>query len=109
MAASIKASGSQTATISTTHTVLDTADLGVYVFVVDTNNMVSGDVLELTIVGRAASGVNRTAFRQVYLGAPAWPLTQSFHIAAPYGAAFTLRQTAGTGRAFPWVVMQLDG
>ena len=47
MAVTIEASGTQTATIDTEHTLATETDAKVYVLLVDTKNMVNGDELEL--------------------------------------------------------------
>lgn len=105
----IKSNGSQTATLTTEHTLLDTPDIGCYALQVDANALVNGETLELVIYAKAASGgTYRVAFRRVYQNVLDQPLCQSFHVYGAYGAKFTLKQTGGTGRAFPWVIVQLD-
>jgi len=102
-------SGSQTATIGTEHT-LGTAITtpGVYVLVVDTNAMVNGDVLELRVYSKCKTG---STSRQVRIGAFANvqvdPNKYSIPIPVDTECTFTLKQTAGTGRAFDWNILSL--
>lgn len=102
-------SGSQTATISTEHdlgTEITTA--GTYVLVVDTAAMVAGDVLELRIKTKAKSGgTQRVAYVVSYANAQAAP--NKYSVPVPIDTSFqaTLKQTAGTGRAFPWNILAL--
>ncbi len=102
-------SGSQTATINTEHT-LGTAitTAGVYVLVVDANAMVNGDVLELRVYSKCKSG---STSRQTRIGAfaniQADPNKYSIPIPVDTECTFTLKQIAGTGRAFDWNILSL--
>jgi hypothetical protein len=104
-----KSSGTQTATLTTEHTLLDTPDAGSYALLADLNNLANGETVELLIYAKVLSGgTYRVGFRRAYTNAQDKPFSQSFPVMAPNGAKFTLRQTGGTGRAFPWNVVQLD-
>jgi len=109
MTVSVADSGSQTATISTEHTLSTPTSPGTYVLTVDAANLAAGDVLELRCYGKARSGdTERLLYRGTYGPAPlAAPLLQSLPIVTPHYARFTLKQTAGTGRAFPWATYTL--
>ena len=107
MAWAVDSSGSQTATITTEHSLATPTTIATYVFSVDTVNMVLGDTLEL----RVYDMVDATNYREV------WMLTYQ-HVQATHGkvfpplavttqAKFTLKQTAGTGRAFPWSIRRI--
>jgi hypothetical protein len=104
-------SGSQTATINTEHTLNsptpNTTD-GVFQVFVDCNAMVAGDVLELRIKEKCRSG---DTIRQVFLstlaGVQSDPLWVSPSLILMHGWDVTLKQTAGTGRAFPWSIRQV--
>lgn len=97
--------GSQTATISTEHSIATPTTAGTYIFGVDTSNLALGDLLELRIYDK----VDGTNYRQVWKAtyqhaqinnakfSPPWPLSGA-------GSKMTLKQTAGTGRVFPWSV-----
>lgn len=104
-------SGSQTATISTEHTLNTTTPAtadGVFQVFVDTANMVAGDVLELRIKEKCRTG---DTIRQVMVstlaGAQSDPLWVSPSMILMHGWDVTLKQTAGTGRAFPWSIRQV--
>lgn len=105
----VKATGTQAATISTEHTLLDTSDPGTYALITYLANLVAGDTVELRIYAKAITGgAYQVAFRQPYVNAQDRGFAQSFHVFAPFGAKFTLLQSAGTGRSYGWSVVQLD-
>lgn len=114
MAVTAHASGTQTATINTEHTLDDVAVAGVFVLEVDTNAMLSGDVLELRLYAiTLTGGTRRVAYYDLYSGAQ--PADDKIKISVPIpneltdagSIRATLKQTAGTGRAFPWKVLSL--
>ena len=114
MGRSILASGTQTATIDTEHTLLDeTASEGkVLDALIDLANMVSGDTLELRVYVKALTGGTlRRAYYQKFVGSQdSEAILKSPIIYVPAVTAttewkLTLKQTAGTGRAFDWKVM----
>lgn len=109
MAVTSVASGTQTATISTEHSLgaaITTA--GVYVLVVDTNAMAGGDRLELRAKTKAISGgVQRLAYVASFRHAQSTLIKYSVPVPVDVEVQFTLKQTAGTGRAFPWSVLSL--
>lgn len=100
--------GSQTAVISTEHT-LDTINTaGDYVLMVDTNAMVLGDILELRGKAKVRStGTTRQAYYSVYAHVQGSPVKISIPLSCITEVVFTLKQTAGTGRAFPWEIVKL--
>jgi hypothetical protein len=102
-------SGSQTAVISTEHT-LGTAitTAGVFVLVVDTANMVNGDVLELRLYTKYASGgTERQAYFASFSNVQGSPNLYSVPVPSDTSFKATLKQTAGTGRVFPWNILSL--
>jgi len=113
MAVTSAASGTQTATVTTEHELAALEAAGVYVFMVDTVNMVAGDVLELRIKRMVlTSGTVRAVYFHAYYGAQ---LTDDLiKISVPIShdltdtdsLKFTLKQTFGTGRNFPWSVLK---
>lgn len=111
MGVSVASDGSQTATLTTEHTLFDTTAAASYVLSVDTVNMVAGDVLELRVYRMVrAAGTRRVAYYMRFDGAqPADDLIK-FSVPVSCGITdsgairFTLKQTLGTGRAFPWSV-----
>ena len=98
-------SGTHTATIE--HVLDAPTTVATYVTSVDVSNMVLGDLLEL----RAYDMVDGTNYRQMWRG------TYQHHqindaivfppIAVTTQVKFTLKQLAGTGRAFPWSVRRI--
>lgn len=111
MAISEHATGSQTATISTEHTLNSTTPEttdGVFQLFIDTANMVAADVLEIRIKEKCRTG---DTIRQVLLstlaGAQSDPLWVSPSLILMNGWDMTIKQTAGTGRAFPWSIRKI--
>ena len=111
MAISEHATGSQTATISTEHTLNSTSPEttdGVYQLFIDLANMVAGDVLEIRIKEKCRTG---DTIRQLLLatlaGAQSDPRWASPSFVLMNGWDMTIKQTAGTGRAFPWSIRKV--
>lgn len=113
MAISEAYSGTQTATINTEHilntTSPETTD-GIYQLFIDVANMVAGDTLELRIEEKVISaGTIRTIFCATLVGAQgadsaAWVSPSMILL---HGWDMTLKQTTGTGRAFPWSIRKV--
>jgi len=104
--------GSQTATVTTEHTLNtttpETTD-GIYQFVVDLNAMASGDTVELRIKEKArSSDTQRLITIDTLVDAQSEPLWVSPSLLLLHGWDFTLKQTAGTGRAFPWSIRKVS-
>ena len=108
MALTSVASGTQTAVVNTEHT-LDTETVaGAYVLVVDTVNMVNGDVLELRLKTKAITGgTSRLAYLATYANVQGEPNKYSIPIPVSDELVATLKQTAGTSRDFPWNLLKL--
>lgn len=103
--------GTQSATVTTEHTLYDSSAAGTFQLYVDTVNMVAGDVLELRCyVMVLTSGTRRGYLLARY--ADAQPTDDLIKSSIPVSTAltdsgavrFTLKQTAGTSRNFPWNV-----
>ena len=113
MAVTVEGSGTQTATVTTEHTLDTITTAGVYVFNVDTAAMATGDVLELRIKKPVLSaGTTRVEFFVVFYGAqPADDVLKTsvpFVVDATAGSCtVTLKQTFGTGRNYPWSVLAI--
>lgn len=108
--AALEASGTQTAVISTEHTLASLTTVKTFLLIVDLVNLASGDVLELRIKTKVLSGGTlRTIYHQRYLDAQATEdvIVASIPLPSDIQADFTLKQTAGTGRNFPWKVLSL--
>jgi len=113
MAVTAAGTGTQTATIGAEHTLLDVAAAGTYTFHVDTINLAAGDVLELRIYQiLLTGGTRRVAYFQSYVDAQvaddlikiSVPISNELTDAG--ALRFTLKQTQGTGRAYPWKVLK---
>lgn len=102
-------SGTQTATVTTEHTLATVTSGKTVVLVVDTANMANGDILTLkaklkTLTGSTARIVYAATFAHVQ----ADPVKISLPVPAVHSVAFTLTQTNGTSRDFDWSVVSLD-
>lgn len=107
MTVSVNTSGSQTAVISTEHTLATITTAGIYQLMTDLGNLAAGDIVELRAYGKARSGdTERLMWGPVSYGpiVPSQLLPPSPAIVTAVSLKFTLKQTAGTGRAFPWAV-----
>lgn len=109
MAVTAQGTGTQTTTVTNEHTLLDVAVAGTFTLHVDTQPMAAGDVLELRIYQIVLTGgTRRVAYSVRYEGAQ--PTDDLIKISVPIsneltdaGAVrFTLKQTAGATRNFPW-------
>jgi len=99
------------AAIGTEYHLLDATAAGDYVLKVDKANMLGGDILELriydTVLGGGAAGV---LYKYgPYSGAPLTDDRIVISVPVPIDVAvsFTLKQTGGTARAYPWKVLLL--
>jgi hypothetical protein len=103
----IDSSGTQTATIGTEHILDSPTTNATYVFHADMVNLVLGDLVEL----RVYDMVDGTNYRQVWKGTYQHVQINNGKASPPIAvttqAKFTLKQTAGTGRAFPWSVRRI--
>lgn len=102
-------SGSQTATLNTEHVLTTQTGAGAFVLMVDAAAMVGGDELELRVYGKARSAdTERVMFKNTF-GPIALdePLIFSPGFLSPHHCKVTLKQIAGTGRAFPWALYGL--
>ena len=110
MALVVDNSGTQTATVNTEHTLRTTTTSGTYVLVVNTTNMANGDVLELRIYTKPLSGsTSVVAYVAIYSNVQASVVKYSVPVPANNECKVTLKQTAGTGRSYEWVLLQIDG
>lgn len=110
MAASVNTSGSQTATINTEHTLATITAAGTYQLVVDLAAMTGGatpDTTKIYVYGKARSS-DAERLEEVYsfVAQQGKPLWRSPPVWSPHSIRFTLQQTTGTGRAYPWAVYQ---
>lgn len=110
MALTVTNSGTLTADGSEQTLGAERVDGKTYVLQVDLSNMTSADVIEIRVKGKVTSGgATRMFHKAVTTGvqAQAYPGLQTPPIVAPHSVTFTLKQTAGTNRAFPYDVIAL--
>lgn len=107
MAVSLKTSGSQTATLTTEHSLATITDAGTYELWVDTDALVNGETVALKAKCKLA-GSGDTAkieWQAVFVHDQGTDIhKRSGPIPSPFSIEFTLTQTGGTGRAFPWAI-----
>jgi len=114
MAVTAQGSGTLSSTVGATpDTLLDVAVAGTFTLHVDMINMVAGDIVELRIQQMVLTGgTRRTVYYARYDGAQ--PTDDMIKISVPIsneltdaGALrFTLDQTKGTTRNYPWKVLK---
>lgn len=101
--------GTQTATIGTLHTLATPTAGKTYVLHVDLTNLAAGDVLDIFVQTKVLStSTLKNMYSCTLAGPQADPYFMSVPIPSVNGVQFQLKQTAGTGRAFPWSVQSLD-
>jgi hypothetical protein len=107
MAWAVDASGTQTAVINTEHVLDAPTTVATYVLSVDAVNLTLGDLVEL----RCYDMVDGTNYRQMWKGTFQHAQINNAKVSPPIAVTtqvkFTLKQTAGTGRAFPWSVRRI--
>lgn len=107
--ASVKTSGTSTATVGAETTVATVTDEGQYTFEVDTAALVDGEQVELRIYTKVLSGgTERLRYHAVFKNTQGSPAKTSPAIISPHHSKFTIEQTGGTARAFPWAVYEAD-
>lgn len=113
MSVSLQASGTTTPTVGTEDQLADTGIVGVFTFHIDTTNMAAGDVLEVRVYQMIITGgTPRVAYVASYSGVQ--PADDMIKISVPIGndltdstaLRFSIKQTFGTARAFPWKVLK---
>lgn len=111
MSVSAFATGTQTATVTTEHSLASVNASGVFRLWVDVNAMAAGDVLELRVKGIVLTGGTKRGIKITTLSGA--QLTDEYifvsdayetDLSESDGLEFTLKQTFGTGRSFPWKV-----
>lgn len=101
--------GTQTATISTEHTLGSAVTAaGTFLLSVNTTNMANGDILELRAKTKVLTGGSEAVYMlATYAHVQGDPVKMSIPIPSLYSLTFTLKQTAGTGRSFEWNIIGL--
>lgn len=113
MSVTAHASGTQSATVTTEHVLTGPNVAGTFTLHVDTVNMVAGDVLELRVYQMVLTGgTERVVYFASFSGAQ--PTDDLIKVSVPVSneltdtnaIKFTLKQTFGTTRNFPWKVLK---
>lgn len=100
--------GTQTAVVSTEHTLATDTTGQTYVFVVDCANLAMGDTVELRVYTKCLSGgTERLAYLRSYSNTQGEPIKYSVPVPADISCKVTLKQTAGSARQFPWSLLQI--
>lgn len=109
MAVTENTSGSQTSIVGTEHTLATVSTAGIYVLRVDINALAVNDILELRVYTKARNGTDteRLIHGPAIYGPipPDQKLVDSVPIMATGDFKATLKQTAGSARAYPWVIL----
>jgi len=101
-------SGTQTATITTEHTLSNPTGNKFYTALIDLTNMTTGDTTEIRV-----SLIAKTAGSYIlywmgsYTGAQTNPLVYIPPLPSDIGWKLTLKQTAGTGRNYDYRVYEV--
>ncbi len=100
--------GTQTATVTTEHTLATITAAGSYQLLVDTSNMVMGDTVELRIKVkvRSASSSAQVMYEPYSHAQGDDAVKISPPVPAPFEFVATLKQTAGTSRDFVWSIYE---
>jgi len=105
----VESSGTQTAVIGTSHTLAAPSTNKTRVLRVDLSAMLAADTLELHVQTFVlASGTLRDQYYQTFANSVGVPIIETVPVSSNQGATYILKQTAGTGRSFPWAVLTLD-
>jgi hypothetical protein len=105
----IESSGTQTAVINTEHNLATPSTTKTRVLLVDAAALAASETVELRFYGPVlASGTNSLIRMASFTGVQSEPHIQSIPFVMPQGGTISLKQTSGTGRAFPWAVITLD-
>lgn len=104
----VAASGTQSATLDTEHTLATVTTNGNFVLVVDLSNMVNGDVTILRLKRKVLSGDSALlAYAATFANAQGEPVKCSVPVPSPHSLTATLEQTDGTGRDYKWSLERL--
>jgi hypothetical protein len=114
MTISAFASGTQTATVSTEHFLSDVNVEGKFTGIVDVSAMVDGDALELRAYQMVLAGGTARVIDVIHLNGAQptdqliieWGRDIKNELTDATAVRYSLKQTAGTGRAFPWKVIR---
>lgn len=102
-------SGTQTATISTEHTLgVAQTDDGVYVGSVNVTNMATGDTLKIRSYKKVIAAGSVALFQEIELsGAQTEKVVDLDPVGSVHGFELRIVQTAGSGRSFEWSILKV--
>jgi hypothetical protein len=103
----LSSSGTQTAIIGTEHTLYNPTTNKWFSGYVDLTNMQAADTVELRIyVISKTAGSYILYYMSSYSAVQTYPLIYFAPLPSDIGYKLTLKQTAGTGRAYDWRVYE---
>lgn len=101
-------SGTQTSVINTEHSLASSTGIGVYMLVVDTANMASGDTVVIRVKSKVRSGDSfQLAYSYTFTDDQTEQNKYSIPIPIDIEVACTLQQTAGSPRDYKWKLLRL--
>lgn len=101
-------SGTQTATISTEHTLTTQTGSKFYTAYIDLTNMTSTDTTEIRVsVIVKSAGSHILYYLGTYSGAQNNPLVYIAPLPSDISWKLTLKQVSGTGRTYDWRVYEI--
>lgn len=106
----LEASATQTATLDTEHTLNGSAFTAnkTYVLVVDLAALANAETLELRAYMTCLSaGTERLLWFATWIHAQTEAIVMSAPVPSDISCKFTLKQSGGTGRSYPWKVLSL--
>lgn len=108
------AAASQAATVTTEHTLVTISTPGVYVLIVDCSVLLANDMLELrayqmVLTGGTSRVIQVVTYTGVQLADDLIKVSPPLYndLTDATACKFTLKQTYGTSRTFPWKVLRL--
>lgn len=107
--ATTTASGTQTATLTTEHSLTTTTTAGVFVLSVNLTNLLNGETVRIRVKTKTLTGDTAEPIWDVTYtnNQGATPIVQTPPLLSMFSYEATLRQDGGTGRNFPWSVVQV--
>lgn len=111
MAVISEGTATQTAVIGTEHVLVALTGAKTYMLLVDATPMLGGvtpDIVVLRVKAKVlTAGAEVLAYEQSFVGLQGSKLKVSIPIPSLFSVSFTLTQTQGTGRAYPWLVVSV--
>lgn len=104
-----RATGTQAASLGVPYVLATLPGLHTYCLMVDVSEMSTSDLLELVVEVQVVEGGGWCrSYAQLLSGGQVSAGFVSIPVPSPFGCRFTLKQTLGVGRSFPWSVIALD-